>query len=388
MTTKRKLVPKCTVNVKPQSSSGNIGLQNFNEDGGIQSLGDSDTGLINLNADAGDSKRQCIRQPDTVVHHTSIHGVVHLDNRPASLGPPSGYRSVGKCQYSCEHCGALFWLFQQYVVTAFCAIEQDRIDFIREHQNDIRNEYLSGIYDAISRGDNDGSNYGAKLISPQSFTDDPRYMYSNYLDALAIFRVHDRADIVDRVFEMKIHQFIKYLGDTQPFGKTVAVLYTIEFQERGLPHCHTLLWIHEATRVRKDEDIDIYVSAELPLIDADPECHQIVSKLMMHGPCGLACPSAQFSLSARAKWVSALGEVATKFDLLPPSFLFSSSFDKLGPLVRQWLAATRWLVAKAGGSYQPAAAFIISTRPFGAIMFNPPTYHLVMLSSNYGCTLL
>ncbi|GKA76816.1 hypothetical protein Tco_0783277 [Tanacetum coccineum] len=35
--------------------------------------------------------------------------------------------------------------------------------------------------------------------------------------------------------------------------------------------------------------------------------------------------------TARAKWVSALEEVATKFELLPPSFLFSSSFDKLGP---------------------------------------------------------
>ncbi|GJV65672.1 putative reverse transcriptase domain-containing protein [Tanacetum coccineum] len=41
-------------------------------------------------------------------------------------------------------------LFQQYIVTAFCAIEQNRIDYVREHQNDIRNEYLSGIYDAIN----------------------------------------------------------------------------------------------------------------------------------------------------------------------------------------------------------------------------------------------
>ncbi|GKB22110.1 hypothetical protein Tco_0856033 [Tanacetum coccineum] len=41
-------------------------------------------------------------------------------------------------------------LFQQYIVTAFCAIEQNRIDYVREHQNDIRNEYLSGIYDPIN----------------------------------------------------------------------------------------------------------------------------------------------------------------------------------------------------------------------------------------------
>ncbi|GJX32448.1 DNA helicase, partial [Tanacetum coccineum] len=81
-------------------------------------------------------------------------------------------------------------LFQQYVVTAFCAIEQTRIDYIREHQNDIRNDYLSGIYDAINRGDNDGSHCDSKLILPQSFTGGPRYMYSHYLDALAICRVH------------------------------------------------------------------------------------------------------------------------------------------------------------------------------------------------------
>ncbi|GJW89800.1 hypothetical protein Tco_0167353 [Tanacetum coccineum] len=35
-------------------------------------------------------------------------------------------------------------LFQQYVVTTFYAIEQNMIDFISEHQNNIRNEYLSG----------------------------------------------------------------------------------------------------------------------------------------------------------------------------------------------------------------------------------------------------
>ncbi|GKB79129.1 hypothetical protein Tco_0946024 [Tanacetum coccineum] len=33
-----------------------------------------------------------------------------------------------------------------------------------------RNEYLSGIYDAINRGDSDGSDCGLRLILPQSFT--------------------------------------------------------------------------------------------------------------------------------------------------------------------------------------------------------------------------
>ncbi|GKB16171.1 DNA helicase [Tanacetum coccineum] len=220
-------------------------------------------------------------------------------------------------------------LFQQYVVTAFCAIEHNRIDYICEHQNDIRNEYLFGIYDAINRGDSDGYDCGSRLILPQSFTGGSHFMYSHYLDALAICRVHgnpsffitytsnvkwpkiteymdqfllltttDRADVLDRVFEMKIHQLMNFLRDAQRFGKTVAVLYTVEFQKRGLPHCHTLLWIDESARVRKEEDIDVYISAELPPEDVDPECYRVVLELMMHGPCGLAYPSASFQILA------------------------------------------------------------------------------------------
>ncbi|GJY50752.1 DNA helicase, partial [Tanacetum coccineum] len=187
-------------------------------------------------------------------------------------------------------------LFQQYVVTAFW------------------------IYDAINRGDNDGFDCGARLILPQSFVGGPRYMYSHYLDAFAFCRVHgnpsffitftcnvkwleiteymaqfplltttDRADIVDRVFEMKIQLFVKYLRDVQPFGKVVAVLYTVEFLKQGLSHFNTLVWVHEASRIHRDENIDAYVSAELPSINTDPEWHKIVSELMIHGLCGLAC---------------------------------------------------------------------------------------------------
>nr|GEX80268.1 helitron helicase-like domain-containing protein [Tanacetum cinerariifolium] len=35
---------------------------------------------------------------------------------------------------------------KMYVVTAFCAVKQTSCDYIREHQNDIRNDYLSVVY--------------------------------------------------------------------------------------------------------------------------------------------------------------------------------------------------------------------------------------------------
>lgn len=48
--------------------------------------------------------------------------------------------------------------------------------------------FRTGLYDAVSRGDCDGSDAGSRIILPSSFTGGPRYMYSHYLDALAICR--------------------------------------------------------------------------------------------------------------------------------------------------------------------------------------------------------
>nr|GEU89691.1 DNA helicase [Tanacetum cinerariifolium] len=111
------------------------------------------------------------------------------------------------------------------------------IDYIRDHQNDIRNDYLSGIYDAIRREDSDGSDCGGRLILPQSFTGGPRYMYIHYLDALAICRVHR--------------------------NPTYFITFT--------------LWIDEASGTQNQEEIDNYISAELPSEKVDPEVLAVAS---------------------------------------------------------------------------------------------------------------
>nr|GEZ03129.1 helitron helicase-like domain-containing protein [Tanacetum cinerariifolium] len=46
-------------------------------------------------------------------------------------------------------------LFQQYVVGVYRYIKQNQTDYYRQHQVDIRKDYLSDIYDAISRGDHE-----------------------------------------------------------------------------------------------------------------------------------------------------------------------------------------------------------------------------------------
>ncbi|KAI3675989.1 hypothetical protein L1987_85585 [Smallanthus sonchifolius] len=209
-------------------------------------------------------------------------------------------------------------LFQQYLVDAYVCIEQCRLDYMRKNQNVFRSEFLSGVHDALSRGDTEGSRVGKRIILPASFTGGPRYMYKHYQDALAICRVHgnpqyfitftcnvkwpeikremqrlqcssaqDRPDIIARVFQMKVESFIKFLRSTKPFGKVAADLYTIEFQKRGLPHCHTLLWVTSPYKIRSPEQVDRFIIADIPDQLSDPILFRIVTECMLHGPCGI-----------------------------------------------------------------------------------------------------
>lgn len=70
-----------------------------------------------------------------------------------------------------------------------------------------------------------------------------------------------------------------------------AVVYTIEFQKRGLPHAHIVLFLTRGDKYPNADAIDRIISAEIPDPDTDPELHTIVSELMMHGPCGQMNPA-------------------------------------------------------------------------------------------------
>lgn len=64
------------------------------------------------------------------------------------------------------------------------------------------------------------------------------------------------------------------------------MIYTIEFQNRGLPHAHILFLLEPSYRFVHPYDIDKIISAKIPDKDIDLELFKIVSSLMIHGPCG------------------------------------------------------------------------------------------------------
>lgn len=71
------------------------------------------------------------------------------------------------------------------------------------------------------------------------------------------------------------------------FFFVIAAMYTIEFQKRGLPHAHILIWLDSKSKLTKAEDIDKVISAEIPDRLRDPDLFRVVQDMMIHGPCGV-----------------------------------------------------------------------------------------------------
>ncbi|UYV63786.1 hypothetical protein LAZ67_2005619, partial [Cordylochernes scorpioides] len=72
------------------------------------------------------------------------------------------------------------------------------------------------------------------------------------------------------------------------FGKPQCWCYTIEWQKRGLPHAHILLWLKENIRPNQ---IDSIICAEIPNEEVDASLFRTVTKNMIHGPCGHGYPN-------------------------------------------------------------------------------------------------
>jgi hypothetical protein len=144
-------------------------------------------------------------------------------------------------------------LSDQIDVDAYSTIEGSRLQFIADHQKELRCETVQGITDAIDKGLISADSVGGRMIVPPSFTGGRRYYVMNYQDAMAICRVFgppdlfvtftcnpkwkeisdalrfepgqqpcDRSELVVRVFHMKVDEFIAGIREGKIFGPVGA----------------------------------------------------------------------------------------------------------------------------------------------------------------------
>ncbi|XP_015965472.1 uncharacterized protein LOC107489220 [Arachis duranensis] len=180
----------------------------------------------------------------------------------------------------------------------------------------IKCDLYKGICEAVVNGDNSATTYGRRIVFPATFVGGPKYIIQNYQDAMAIctkvgypdlfltftcnpkwpeivnhlstrgLKAEDRPVIVCRTFKMKLDSLVKELPVNMLFGRVVAVVYTIEFQKRGLPHAHILLFLHKGDKLPTPDDIGKIISAKILDKSVDAKYYEAVSNLMIHGPCG------------------------------------------------------------------------------------------------------
>ena len=92
-----------------------------------------------------------------------------------------------------------------------------------------------------------------------------------------------------RMFQQRVYTFINdvMMSQANPIGKVRDYYYRTEFQQRGWPHIHMVVWIENAPRYSEDpedeviEFIDKYISCEVPP-ESDTELHEIVTSVQTH----------------------------------------------------------------------------------------------------------
>lgn len=193
-------------------------------------------------------------------------------------------------------------LLHQYITDMYVKIEQERLNYIKRNQAAIR-YYVEDVEDMNDE----------RAVLPSSFIGGPRFMKENYHDAMTIARnlgkgdlfititanTHwreirenmpafldesSRPDLIVRVFKLKLKSILEEITQGNLFGPTAGLIYVIEYQKRGLPHAHIVVFLKEGYKLTTTSQIDNVICAEIPP-DYQNDLLSKVKKYMMHTSC-------------------------------------------------------------------------------------------------------
>uniref|UniRef100_A0A914YHM5 Helitron helicase-like domain-containing protein n=1 Tax=Panagrolaimus superbus TaxID=310955 RepID=A0A914YHM5_9BILA len=230
-------------------------------------------------------------------------------------------------------------LFLQYLCDAWAKVEANRLRYIDTHQPKLRAANYKEVHEALFKKAMElGKAPGTVKILPSTFYGGPRFMRELCSDAISMVdefgkptalitmtvnpedediimnlykdqKAWERPDVVNSCFYQKMHELIRYVEKSEIFGPVIASVVVVEFQKRGLPHCHCAFTLKE--KWDTVEKVDAYVRGYLPPknqeeADAagevyDKEDYELTKKFMIHTPCGIHNPNAPCMVNGKCK---------------------------------------------------------------------------------------
>jgi hypothetical protein len=77
-------------------------------------------------------------------------------------------------------------LFHQFAIDMYIKIESSRLDYICNHQDDIRADLYQGLVDSLHAGEGRAEVVEKRTVMPSLFIGGPRDMRRRYMDAMAL----------------------------------------------------------------------------------------------------------------------------------------------------------------------------------------------------------
>ena len=207
-------------------------------------------------------------------------------------GPDLPYTQMWWCKQqllTLTHMGMCGRLLNEWLVNAYCRIEDERLNCIR-HEQRRRMATRTQLTDALQQDGNDFFCTGKKFYLPATVVGSPGHLRRRRCDSLEMARrkglpsyfvtatcnpewpeiqaellpgqtAADRPDITVRFFHARLARLIDFLKHEFQ-GQAVYEIKVVEYQRRGLPHVH--IAIAYASRPTTAAEVDVVISCELP----------------------------------------------------------------------------------------------------------------------------
>ncbi|KAL5130948.1 hypothetical protein HKD37_12G033928 [Glycine soja] len=153
-------------------------------------------------------------------------------------------------------------------------VGEEQLMFIRNHKKKLHYDKYNTLKNSQQADESQHVNCGKRIILPSSFVGSRSFTCYPYCpeiqrSILALnLTAQDRLDIVTRIFKLKLEQLMFDLCLT--YHLAIAYIYTIEFQNRGLPHAYILLFLHPTNKYPSLLGIDTIISVGIPYAIEQP----------------------------------------------------------------------------------------------------------------------